>query len=317
MREAFDLADAGGPNGVRSDSVDLRNGKNRNIELMATTGNFPSGNDLPRLTIHVDYLKFTDQNVSSVLYSNALAFANFPNLKIQALIKQGGSWKPVEDWTKKLYQSYCRDLASERIQELVLIYSNSDGTRPSDPIPIGAVPNVGISNVGCAKWTGTSSIVLTSNGGGSSTQATSLVFDREVLSGAPDGAGQQAFTSTGGDIVGSSSGTCFSSSAAGPVVQDDGRVLIGLDNLFSSLPGTDAPDRLILQGDGGTRLSTTNTICTGGSSTGDEVWFWMGIPVLDNYGVSDDGRHMTGDTTITGAFGSQRVKWDLTAVREP
>lgn len=317
MREAFDLADAGGPNGRRSDSVDLRGGKNRNIELMASTENFPSGHDLPRLSIHVDYLKFTDQNVASVLYTNGLAFADFPNLKIQVLIKQGGSWKPVEDWTKKLYQSYCRDLASQRIQEMVLIYSNSDGNRPSDPIPIGLTANVGVSNVGCAKWTGTSSIVVTAADGGSNTQATNLVFDREVLPGAPDGAGQQAFVSTSGDIIGSSSATCFSSSAAGPVVQDDGRILISLDNLFFSLPGTDPPDRLILQGVGDTRLSTTTTICTGGSSTGDNVWSWMEIPVLDNYAVSNDGRHMTGEVTTTGAFGSQTVKWDLTAVREP
>lgn len=319
MREIFDLGDAGNPNAPKSDHVDLPAAGRENIGLMALAG----VEGFKRLTILADYLKFTDANVAPVLYLNPLAMGEFPHLKIQALIKMGGSWKAPEDWTHVASKAWCRDIVAERIEELVLIYSNSNGVSTgagADPIHLLVLPNIGVSNVGCNKWIGTSSIALTAPSGGSTTSGTNLVFERERPAGAPlpDGSGQEAFTLISGGVTGSSSALCITTSAAGPAVADDGRLLIVLDNLFFNLPGVDPPTRDILQGIGSTTLSTTAVnSCVPLTNTNPAVWSWLEIPVLGESQVSADGRTISGNVLQSGPAGDQRLIWNLTAVREP
>jgi hypothetical protein len=61
--------------------------------------------------------------------------------------------------------TYCRDVAAERLEELVLIISNSQfldaGKRAKPP---GQDPRLYVSNMGCYKWTGTSTAVSVGSG---------------------------------------------------------------------------------------------------------------------------------------------------------
>ena len=318
MKKAFDTKDAGGRYGEPSEKIDLRGTQRKTFEGLRSAPTTAAGRELPRLSIHADYYKFTDPAVASVLYLNPMALANFPDLKIQALIKQAGVWKPAEDWTREGYKGYCRDLRAERIEELVLIYSNSDGRRPSAPIQLFSGPRVSVSNVGCAEWSGTASVetaVPGQFGGQSTANVSNFVLKREP---GPDSPGFQAFMNVSGAVTGSASGFCSTSAAQGAAIALDARLLINLDILDAGALGS-PPDRDILQGIGSTMLSTTTTFC-GITSVGNQYWSWFEIPV-PGYTVHSNGRTIEGNVVLTAPTGApeftKTLKWNLTAVREP
>lgn len=74
-------------------------------------------------------------------------------LNIQALLKINGVWetKP-RDWTDEPYVQLCREESSERVDELVIIYSNSD-YKNRDPITSDdRAPVLWASNISCSTW---------------------------------------------------------------------------------------------------------------------------------------------------------------------
>ena len=79
--------------------------------------------------------------------------------RVQALIKLSGQndWQ-VADWTERPFVKFCRDNLAERIDELLLIISNSDKDRERKLKPIALTPIVWASNMGCAKWQGTTTL---------------------------------------------------------------------------------------------------------------------------------------------------------------
>jgi hypothetical protein len=75
---------------------------------------------------------------------------------VWAMIRKGDAWSR-ESWTERPFVKFCRDLLSERIDELVLVISNSEYKNPDRKLkPPGLAPVVYTSNIGCAKWEGTS-----------------------------------------------------------------------------------------------------------------------------------------------------------------
>lgn len=318
MKRDFDANDAAGTFGNVSLRVDQKGAPRQSFELLSTTTTNAGGHELPRLTAHVDYLKFTDANVASVLYTNGLALADFPNLKIQAMVKIAGTWKPAEDWTKQSFKSFCRDLKAERVEELVLIYSNSDGDKAGKPIPFPFLPRLSVSNVGCSRWEGTSSVktvVSGAAGGTSVVNATNVVFERQRFPQVPDGSpGMEYFTNLSAQITASASGPVSSSSAAGPAAASDANLQINLDNLVIGTISP-PPDRNILRGSGASTLLTTTTIASI-TNTGPSSWSWMTIPV-PGYSVSADGRTIEGNVVVNSPIGTNTITWKLTAVRDP
>jgi hypothetical protein len=262
-------------------------------------------------------VKFTDPAVSSVLFLNTLAFAPLPNLKIQAMVKRNGTWQDVEDWTTKPFKSFCRDIPNEHIEELVLIYTNSDSEENAPAIPVQLVPRINVSNVGCAKWTGTSSITVTGGGATSQSTATFTMERQPRPPEAPEGGtGFETFTVTSGTVSGSSSAPCATQSAQGAIAALDGTLQINLDNLdFGSFGAP--PDRFVVMGVGATHLSTTSVVCPDDFTTvGDQVWDWLNIPVPGLYSVSADGRTIEGTATETTPVTTRVSTWKLTAVKE-
>lgn len=74
---------------------------------------------------------------------------------IQALTRKGGAWTHAGDWTATVAPKFfCRDLASEDIDELVLIVSNTSHERGSMLGGGALAPTVAGTNVACRKWTG-------------------------------------------------------------------------------------------------------------------------------------------------------------------
>jgi hypothetical protein len=324
IKEGFDEGDAGRESGQKSIAVKLDGAPRKTFDLLASA---PSAGEIPRLSIQADYLKFTDSDVRSVLYVNAMAFGDLPNVRIQALAKVDGQWQAAEDWTKVTHKSFCRDKKDETIQELVLLYSNSDGERPSPPISFFVPPKLSVSNVGCFRWEGVSSKTVSgtdiSTGAvvNETTSATGLVFERVRFPELPDGSpGFESFAPSSGDAEGTSTtvnGCTFTSEGSGPVDTPDINLQINLDVDLGGGP----TDRLIRMGTGSTSLPTSNRVACPDvpdlTSEGTAVWGWLSIPL--HAGVSADGTTLEGTHSeiapITGI--TTTSTWHLTAQREP
>lgn len=327
MKKVFDLKDAGGDVGDPSTAVDLKGAPGKTFKLAQTALTFGGGVEIPRLSIHADYLKFTDANVRSVVYVNVSAIVPDPNLKIQAMVKKGGTWGAPEDWSDVTEKSYCRDVTDERVEELVLFYSNSDTRRPSEPILWDPPPLLSVSNVGCWRWQGSASVEeqgMTSAGMTTSTaSATGLVFERWRPQDLPDGApGREIFQVLSGSASGMLTavmGCTTTESGSGAIdmgIVSSLQVDLGLDF------GMGASDRAVI-GSGSTELPSHNVFSCPGSdpiiADGPVSWNWMEIPLDPVFEVNADGTIQgtnTRTTSMAGISQTRKMTWMLTPVRQ-
>ena len=141
--------------------------------------------ELPRLSATYHHFKF-DDSLSSIVFWNGVTtklakrdisggalgpqYVNdsadgdaIKGAHVTALVDINGNWDE-QDWTGKNFVTFCRDLVAERIDELVLIISNSEFKDPKRTLkPPGLPPVLYASNMGCWKWKGHASF---GNGGG-------------------------------------------------------------------------------------------------------------------------------------------------------
>lgn len=78
---------------------------------------------------------------------------------VWAIYKIAGrsDWEQPEDWTERGFHGFCRDVAAERITDLVLIYSNSQWEDRNYKLDApGEEPQLFMSNIGCWRWEGKS-----------------------------------------------------------------------------------------------------------------------------------------------------------------
>jgi hypothetical protein len=233
----------------------------------------------------------------------------------------GGQWKAPEDWSPLPLKVLCRDKRDERVEELAIIFSNGDGRRPQPGIPLATTvaPKLAVSNVGCWRWEGTSSVVTMMMG--STMQASgTAALERQRSALAPGGGTQELFMLASGQIsgmstidIGGGTGECLvQSSASGPALPSSGSLSIGLDLDFGMIPG----NRLVVRGTGASELTTTTMfMCNGISqtSTGPTSWNWMEIP--PSAAVSMDGKTLQG--SFSDPVAGTNATWNLTAMREP
>ena len=278
-----------------------------------------------------EWLKFTDATVRSVYLLNPVgANPSAEFMKVQVVMKIDGEWKAPEDWTQDSTKQFCRDKKSERLEEMLIVVSNSEVDRLSEKpfrIPKLLPMRVSTSNVGCWKWQGSASTVATLTTpfpGDSIATATGLTF--EVASVLP---GRLVFLTTGGTISASSRlsmGLCSvtldaTPRAAAKLPVPDGTIDINLDlDLgFGGLGAVDPPDRGFLELSGVSSLVTlTREVCPTGvrTASGDQVWSWLGVDDLPSLSVSTDGQTIEGQQT-TVAFGTTtKTTWKFSAVRE-
>lgn len=176
---------------------------------------------LPELSLRIERFEFDDDDVSTVTYFNGFTYGlkpeplrirseaydppldifagetlgayvptsqeRGPGRRLTALIRVRSDWT-VEDWTNVSIRFFCRERLAERIDELVLIYSNGafSSIRPpakesdnaigpvfSPPdVPDGQPSRLLSTRMPCHQFQGSSSSTITVAGGGNNFTAT-------------------------------------------------------------------------------------------------------------------------------------------------
>ena len=288
--------------------------------------------EIPPRSMFYEHLKFTDATVSSVYLLNPIgANPNAEFMKVQVVMKIAGEWKPPEDWSREPFKQFCRDKKSERLEEILIVVSNSEVDRLNEKpfaIPKFFPMRISTSNVGCWKWQGTASYAATGTIPFPTTygaRADGMTF--EAVSFLP---GAIVFETTAGSISGSGrsdQGPCTITSAAATRAATrmpipDGTIFanLDLDLGFGGLGGaTDPVDRRFRTLSGLSTLVTTLTeICPSQTltSTGPQSWDWLRVDDPAAYSVSADGRTIEGRFTSAVLGTTVNSTWRFTALRD-
>jgi hypothetical protein len=248
-------------------------------------------------------------------------------VRLQALQKIDGQWKPVEDWSNKHEVKYCRDKKAERIQELVLIWSNShagDAAFERDPPMVvnlfdedSKLPKFDISNASCMPWHGTTRVTITGDEGGRTVFTANVTFKEYVVPGEepPDDTGffPKTFVPESGTATTVSDwpvGGCRQTIdfVSGPIGELDGHLSIGFETRIVSGVGIS-----MIQG------PTNHTLICPDSDPlvvqGPTASSWLSMPP-PGFPLGDDGRTIRGSYTRTDQGQTTVSEWDLSAERE-
>lgn len=316
---------------LRTLEIDQKGQPRASFKLLENALEFPGDYyEIAPRSVFYEHLKFSDATVHSVYFSNPIAaFQNKEFMKVQVKKKIGGQWQATEDWTGEPFKQFCLDKKDERLEELLIVVSNSEVDRGAErafQIPKNFPMRLATSNVGCWQWRGTSTTTvndsffnLNSTTTGTVTLAVTAVLPGRLIfephAGRIQASAIQVFgcttTSTAPDK------TIVPGAAAGANGSVDFN--LDLDLGFSDLGG-DPPDRKTIALQGFSTMSTTTTmVCPGAlttSSTGDQSWEWLKVNDPSQYSVSADGQAIEGN--FTSVLGTTTVKsvWKFTAMRE-
>ncbi|MEO7008767.1 MAG: Ig-like domain-containing protein [Caldimonas sp.] len=325
---------AGAPPNLKPLEIDQRGQPRATFTLLdnALLDSKSGDYEIPPRSMFYEHLKFTDATVHSVYLLNPIgANPGAEFMKVQVVQKIDGEWKAPEDWTHEPFKQFCLDKKSERLEEMLIIVSNSEVDRLSEkPFSIPKIfpMRISTSNVGCWKWQGQASSASTASvpfPTDDSARGVALMF--EVASVLP---GRIVFETTAGTIFGSmisTQGECTvtldgASKTASRTPLPDGTIDVNLDlDLgFGGLgSGVDGPDRKFLKLSGLSTLTTLHKeVCPAFtlSSTGPQVWDWLHVDDPAAYQVSADGQTIEGRFTSQGAGVTINSIWKFTAVRE-
>lgn len=282
----------------------------------------------PRSTLY-EHLKFSDATVHSVYFSNSVAaFPNKEFMKVQVKKKIGGQWQATEDWTGEPFKQFCLDKKDERLEELLIVVSNSEVNRANEQpfrIPKNFPMRVSTSNVGCWQWQGTATTTvndsffnLNSTTTGTVTVAVTAVLPGRLIfephAGLIKASAMQVFGCTTTFTMPDK--TIVPGAAAGANGNLDFN--LDLDLGFSDLGG-EPPDRKTITLQGFSSMATTTTIvCPGGTTatTGEQSWEWLKVNDPSLYSVSADGQTIEGNLTSVQGTTTVRSVWKFTAMRE-
>jgi len=282
---------------------------------------------LPPRSFVVDRLVFGDDNVSAVYFANPMATQSIDGVRLDAVVKIGGQWRAVEDWTHELSKEWCRDKRDERIEEIVLIASYGTGDRSAAPVVLSADAPMAIytSNVGCWRWQGEASAESSAddglNGGMVRATATGVVLEVQSSGFGLDRVHLAA-------VAGTASGLATSHGVVPPctvtitgppkaISPTDAFVEFGLDLEIPELPS----DRGVRLLQGITFIdSTSHAVCTPGGDetrTVTNAWSWLAYPLATNpLSISSDGRTLEADLTLSDDVTRQVHRFRFTALRE-
>ncbi|MCY1040528.1 Ig-like domain-containing protein [Corallococcus sp. bb12-1] len=120
--------------------------------------------ELSNLSNRYVQFTFSDPDTRSVLFHNGWfknVTASGEPIKVLAFWSDAnGTWHE-EDWSRYEYIGFCRDLKSQRVQELVIIFSNAKfEPGGGGTLKAAATPYLKRNNVGCWKYQGSSKSVL-------------------------------------------------------------------------------------------------------------------------------------------------------------
>ncbi len=331
----FDAADADPSASSTAKSVEIALGgkKDKTFEF-GSNYVFGTGDTIEPLSAQYLYLKFTDDAARVVTFNNKPATlpTDRSALTIRALAKIGGKWQAPEDWTDAPTKIFCRDAKAERLEELVVIYSNSNPRRPRASSAIyltglighsateSFLPTVDVSNAGCWRWEGTASLTTEGVGGDITVASATATFAPDTAMGTLPDAGlslgyqlQRAMTGTATfDISGTVSPGCTVTGTASTVT--------GLDQV-TWIAGYALPDPLhrIVIASGSTTIPDVQEtiVCNGSSemvSVGQDLT-WLSMPE-EGAPLGDDGATLEGTWVRVDDEGMKTSRWSFRAMRE-
>jgi hypothetical protein len=285
--------------------------------------------DLDPMTMEYVQIRFTDEDVTLVQLEprGDVLHGMYPRVRLQALQKIDGQWKPVEDWSNKHEVKYCRDKKAERIQEIVPIYSNShagDAAFERDPPMVvnlmdedAKLPRFEISNASCMPWQGTTSITITGDEGGRIHMTANVKYKVYVPPGEeppePGGPFPTLFVPESGTATMEEDwpvGGCRQKIdfVSGPIGELDGQLMIGYETRIVTAIGITN-----IQG------PTNHTLeCPDADPVvvpGPTVSTWLQLPP-PGYPLGEDGRTIKGSYTRAEQGQVTTVEWDLSSERE-
>jgi hypothetical protein len=126
----------------------------RQIELPSEQGGGALSAVMPLAGV---FTHFTfEPDVRSVVFVNTIADVAHDHKSVWGIQKIRGNWKDPEDWTTDFQKAWCRSESEEDIEELVIVFGNSDSLR-LEPVKPEKLPEIKAYPYGCTAWTGTSS----------------------------------------------------------------------------------------------------------------------------------------------------------------
>ncbi len=280
--------------------------------------------DLRPLAAYYYHFVFPRDDVSSVAFYNPFRHSNDPAVKVQALVKMGGAWQEVEDWTSTVSSySYCRDARAGRVEELVIILTNSNWQDPNHVLKAYSPMRLVATNVGCWRWRGTTRSSWAHKRSETVNAKAELVLQRHYPAAEPNGnPGVMVFDSVSGTAVAwvttTPGATCHYSSAehTQDIKWNDGYLSVHTADTGSF--------RRLYYGSGGITFHSTYDLTCDGPPIQKE---WTNAMFLATGGaahdwfVSADGRRM--DETVTFWLEPDSdsclvtSEWHFTAEREP
>jgi hypothetical protein len=281
------------------------------------TGERTLGSEVNHLAAYYFRFTITDPAIRALAFENPFAEderAVNANAHIQALVKIGGQWKPAADWTTRSRTTFCRDRAEERVEELVIIISNSEWRDRNNALAPNTLPRLTYTSIGCHSYSGTFSYVrqTTIPGDTGTYSATAQVT---LMAPPPSTSDEVRFLSytptqaTGSADLDKTFAGCRQRSGVTPIMAVRGS--FELDPF-----AVDGPTGLTLEGSLGTSVpALVLTICNGvpapmNVDIGDILW-----GADEESGVrfvpQPDGRIKGTFTRAIGTIGTETFTWDL------
>ena len=317
---------------LKSLEIDQKGEKSAKFELLQNALVFPAEfYEIEPRSLFYEHLKFTDPTVHYVEFFNPIADdPNNGSMKVQALRKIGGQWQSAQDWTEDAFKLFCLDKKDERLEELLIIVSNSEVNRGAEvPYQIAkdTAMRVSTSNIGCWRWEGSASLTTNSSDGPVTVESVAAaVFDvfRAPSQGRNDLVGLDTFKSSNSGtasyrISGTRSDGCTISGAADSPLQGDGQLLADGGIIVTYLL-PDQPINRTADGRGSTNIPEVTAIiaCPGKppeASTRYQDVHWLSWPG-SIVPVSADGQTISGRWDRTDSDGFKSSVWNFKAMRE-
>ena len=288
-------------------------------------------------SIFYEHLRFSDPTVHSVYFSNPIGIIpNHRQMKVQARKKIAGKWQDVEDWTDQPFMQFCLDKKAERLEELLIIVSNSEVNRGNEQpfrYPKLFPMLTSTSNVGCFKWQGSASTAAT---GGTPISVDSLasavnvvmvpvsVLPGRLVFGTEIGTAGARAVVTAATCTTTLDGATrdFNPPSMGvPPPTNDGTIDFNLDlEMGFGEVGGEAPNRKLITLTGSSILTTTSTlVCppVTQTSVGAQSWEWLHVDDPGQFSVSADGQSIEGRFTgVLPSGATMNTIWKFKSLRE-
>jgi hypothetical protein len=274
--------------------------------------------DVPHLAARYYHFSFKTDDARSIAFRNGSRFAHEdePTAHVQALYKLEGeqNWRPYEDWTKLQSKAFCRDKKSERLQELLIIVSNSEWQDPAKVLDPGDDPKVVMTNIGCWSWEGEATGTYINKGAWTMVSTAKVTFERSRSPGMVEGYGENYHL-----VKGSMQWTM--NGAIGDCIVKGGPTNVGLSQLIGDLSvDNDTASGPVQRGYSGS--GSASTVFTYSVICPDSTFHnpWIGASFFGTFNtalhVSNDGKLIQNKTTKEDQQFKTTYTWSFKALRE-